>query len=605
MAKPYKEYTFADLQRLDYSFLTKDKAADIQESQKSAFNYILMMAGEFGVNVHGIGAMTHFDNGTGKDLITDRNVINQRIMALKGGEALPMGIEGLPSRAVEASKDLIIATKRNYAQDITRSENQITSQLANIRDYQAGIDGFWSTVMNHRDKIHDMRILAENNKDDDTILKQIIAIEATGMFKFLKYEPRERMLSFGMTAPCRLSYVKKIHSIDIKDFNMGYFGISFRLNDSRVTGFCGPHTICAPNNQSASRHPHLSSDGNSYTLLSGKPEVTSICWGNMQNNVDKLRQEKNYLEICKMYVALMNTYCHANPYQSLGWYVDQHTNAVERSQEIRRGLNGAGAELWSVVSLETLKDEDGKIHAPYIPKYDVSEELKFGDVVWIHKYQGTDRTNTIGVVVQKRPNYSNCDVSGSSTAYTVAQITAINTNGMNRLATGDRITTFVRGRLQKLSKSEIKPMLIEKISRAETSINVDSRTRVCAGIEAETMFLGTHINRIGRDSSATRVIIGRYDESRLRYSVKKSGNSYDTTRIKADEISLAVEHFDTVLEYMEYMTASKLTQSITDTLSFKCCNCGNEYDVETFAEDCCEDSVEPIAKKTLMIEREQ
>lgn len=601
MGKAYSDYTFSDVQRLDFAFLVKDKPEDIQEAQKGAFNYILMMAGELGLSAMNWKPMEIFDVGTGKDLITDRTVINKRLFELRNkGSELPDDsvLSSLPER-LEAAKDTILeATKRDYSAELRTLTSNESERLATIADYERHIRDKFSSLAGIRNKITDIRKLMDTNAVDEYIIKQIVAIESTGQYKFLGYSNRK--IHFGMTQPSILSYENDSDGVHIEDLNMGYYGLTFSLDSDYVTGFCGPYTIAAKGHFATSRHPHISSDGESYKYVPKCPEQASVCWGNMNSKVKELLESKDWVAVAKLYVTLLNEYFPDNPYQSLGWYADKVEDAAAKGEMVRRGMKEDAADYWSVVDLKA--PSEGDVWAPKEVTWNTTEPLEIGDSVlaWNNEQSNGMSEGNFGVIISMELGNQECEVTGSNIRYKMSR-----PYNIAEFSSNSGTAWSHRGEIEKIPS--IREHMLKKLEANDSTVLASLRDpsykdRVIAKLKDKTqLFIGERAYKIdSRIHDQYIRTITRFDTSRYRYArhEENARRIQDENTMQFHKMVGTEDMCETIGEYIEYLDSigCEFVRG-EDSTAYDCDACDSRYYDLDLAEDCCADTVTESTQK--------
>lgn len=598
MVKAYKEQTFADLARNNLGFLVRDKPADIVEAQEQAYNYIILQSREFGVDPMNVRAMEIFDVGTGKDLVTDRGVINKRLMALM--TAGPNVIAD-SDRLSGVSAAVCEAFKTDHTQEIATCEKSAVAKLTQADNYFSAANADLEAAARHNDRARELRKIVERGDVDDLIYREFSAIEGTGHFKYLGTDTVGEIeyFYFGLTSPCLLSHVNSSHNIEVRDYNFGYYGLA--VSKQKVRGFSGPYTI---NVRSAS-HPHMNArtKNNHHRMHFG-----DICWGNMASTAAAHIKNREYSKLASLYHALMNSYSEENPYVSFGNYVEHATN----TQIHRCSLSPELEALWAPVAPVYPNPET--MHVYEAQK--VLPLIKIGDIVQIVSQDITHCASVgcIGIVVKMRGGQLSSEGYTDSNAYYLRVFTEVelDNNRMKDRRTSEPYTH--RSEIRKIDDvaaefinahnanqngeaTREQLLLIENYSRVFTSRYFDRLARI------DYLTFGKRVDIRGNtgSSSFTRLYAGsRYvkvesskiaDEYVRNHVDRGSSNSISSNVNSVDRSRVAVHHslFGTTEAANAYYReiGARATLHDSSTTAFLCPDCQTSYDDYSSAHECC------------------
>ena len=306
MGKVYEDYTIGDLQRLDLSFLVRNRSEAGQKEQREAFAYLLQTATALNVDIMNWKLLPDFGNPDVRGLMnTNRERINEVLFG-KIGKTEDVDSPIYTDVPFIGEKERI----SEFVLDDTSLRESIASASSDakyyVREYEQSMESaenYRVRAAEERATVMRLQVTLDNIKPSDELFYELCKVQNSPNWNF--YSLNGNIIEFHTTAPCIQSEVNAEAGIN-HELNCGYIRGSLNLSNMNLVAlpFIGNYTV------DSKMHPHVGSSN-------------TICFGDAANTVNDLKNERKVAEIFEILYQLLNTYSPNNPYIALTTMLDE------------------------------------------------------------------------------------------------------------------------------------------------------------------------------------------------------------------------------------------------------------------------------------------
>jgi len=300
VARAYSAYTVGDIIRLNIGFMRKYENPDAVRDQIKYVS-LLAHANPYILNASYLALLC--EDGDKNRPILDKSLINKTIfeyMQQFKSENVDDQLQLIDSIVSEYTSNYPTSNTDDLSDRVRRLERNVADRISGLESYQVTNNGWLDDNSDNTREIEEIeeQIERQNNapiSKEHWVLSEARKIVAQGDWKLV--DNKNDKLYFVSSSDIYCRNFSPAAGID-KTLNFGKFLLTVD-NKGRLRSYGLQDTIELQ--QRGPEHPHISGG--------------SICWGNMRDDVDNLRVNRNIISAVQIFNQLLRDYSPTAPYR--------------------------------------------------------------------------------------------------------------------------------------------------------------------------------------------------------------------------------------------------------------------------------------------------
>lgn len=337
MAKAYKDYTIADLRRLNLSFLVNNKEPSEADEMRKRFTHLVVTAGAVGIPIDHLTFERFAEQGS-TTRIADELSLNKILFELKHRSDALIKTGGFNAEIIENNIKSIFKTITESGLNMSRLLRDRDSANSNVSAYYERYVQQLAKLKSINEQIHTLQLmsLGANNEGEQTLMDELKAVIANPFFQLQKWDNEHSLFVFT-TKPVVMQYVEPAAGIN-ESVNLGAYIVLLKFSDG------------TPEFKVNRYKSNLLSEGYYHPFVSTSG---SVCFGNVSEDVAKLLFNKKYAQAFEYLQTLLTTYAASTPYYDL---------FNLKTKGVRRSISGCDSYAYPYDELLIPSDTDYSIN---------------------------------------------------------------------------------------------------------------------------------------------------------------------------------------------------------------------------------------------------
>lgn len=337
MAKAYKDYTIADLRRLNLSFLVNCKEPSEADEMRKRFTHLVVTAGAVGIPIDHLTFERFAEQGS-TTRIADELSLNKILFELKHRADTLLKTGGFNAEIIETNIKSIFKTITESGLNMSRLLRDRDSANSNVSAYYERYVQQLAKLKSINEQIHTLQLmsLGANNEGEQTLMDELKAVIANPFFQLQKWDNEHSLFVFT-TKPVVMQYVEPAAGIN-ESVNLGAYIVLLKFSDG------------TPEFKVNRYKSNLLSEGYYHPFVSTSG---SVCFGNVSEDVAKLLFNKKYAQAFEYLQTLLTTYAASTPYYDL---------FNLKTKGVRRSISGCDSYTYPYDELLIPSDTDYSIN---------------------------------------------------------------------------------------------------------------------------------------------------------------------------------------------------------------------------------------------------